>query len=149
MPTTEASDEFPVLSEEEWELFEQRVAHFEGALQRGEKPSLAGAASGPDPSGGWLLVELAHADLEFRVAAGEPASAEDYLAAFPESRLGPVLWRVSASWRGAVTTGQPRTAGDRPGGGRDGLMVQEIVTVYLLRIHAITATAPGPASCLS
>jgi serine/threonine-protein kinase len=68
---------------------------FHDALERGERPDLASFL----PPGGAdrrLLVELVHADLEFRLKAGERARVEEYVARLPE------LARDSAALRGLV-----------------------------------------------
>lgn len=75
---------FPQLTGPEWEAFEAAISDFEKAWRRGERPNLARYRDHPDPSGGWLLVELAHSELEFRLASGEPARAEDYILNLPE-----------------------------------------------------------------
>src|SRR4051794_28014488 len=57
---------------------------FERAWLAGERPTLEeylGRAAAPDYD---LLVELAHADLEFRIKAGQSARAGDYFARFPQ-----------------------------------------------------------------
>jgi WD40 repeat protein len=67
-----------------WSRLEPIIRGYEDAWRRGELPEIeaylpaAGAQRWP------LLVELAHADLECRLKAGEPARVEDYLQRFPE-----------------------------------------------------------------
>lgn len=77
-------DEFSDLPAEKWEPLEQRVRDFEAALASRSRPDLADFLPKEDPSNGQLLVELVHADLEFRIAAGEKVRVEDYIARFPE-----------------------------------------------------------------
>src|SRR5262249_42459909 len=63
---------------------EQLVHRFESAWRNGERPALADyLPAGPSPSRS-LLIELVHADLEFRLKAGEPVRVEAYLARYPE-----------------------------------------------------------------
>ena len=66
----------------------------------GPRPRPADHAAG-DPSGGQLLVELVHSDLELRLRAGEPARVEQYLAAHPElaARSDAVAGLVAAEYR--------------------------------------------------
>jgi len=85
------TDGFPFLTESDWEAFEEAVAEFESAWRRDERPDLSDFAGRPDPSGGWLLVELAHSDLEFRAARGETATADDYLTMFPQLAERPAV----------------------------------------------------------
>jgi tetratricopeptide (TPR) repeat protein/tRNA A-37 threonylcarbamoyl transferase component Bud32 len=68
--------------EGEWGRLEQVVGRFEEAWQRGERPALdeyLPAGGGPRE----LIVELAHADLECRLKAGEAARVEAYLGRYP------------------------------------------------------------------
>jgi hypothetical protein len=67
------------LASAEWERVHEAVSRFEAAWGRGERPGVADYWSGGQP----LLLELAQTDLEYRLKAGEPARAEDYLGAFP------------------------------------------------------------------
>src|SRR4051794_1570195 len=60
------------------------IARFEEAWARGQQPSIT--AYLPQEAGARLpvLVELVHADLEFRLKSGEPARVESYLERYPE-----------------------------------------------------------------
>ena len=74
------------LSPEAWQFLEARVAAFEKAWRAGARPVIDKFCPhdpADDPSEGWLLPELVHADLEFRIEAGEQARVEQYLAQFP------------------------------------------------------------------
>jgi hypothetical protein len=58
------------------------VRRFEGAWQRGERPDIEAALAGlAGADRAAALVELAHAELELRLKAREPARVEDYLPA--------------------------------------------------------------------
>jgi len=63
------------------------VAGFEQAWLRGDRPSiedsLADAALDSGPASAYAAVELIHADLEFRLKAGEATRLEDYFPRFP------------------------------------------------------------------
>src|SRR5688572_24839479 len=67
----------------EEDFFEDTIRRFEQAWLRGDRPAideyLVKNGDGDLP----LLVELVHADLEFRLRAGQPARVEEYLARFP------------------------------------------------------------------
>jgi len=67
-----------------WDQIEPRIAAFEAAWNRGERPSIVEYLGAIGAHRGLLLVELAHADLEFRLKAGEPCRVEEYFRAFPE-----------------------------------------------------------------
>jgi tRNA A-37 threonylcarbamoyl transferase component Bud32 len=63
-------------------VLEQRLVAFHEALRRGERPDPE--AFLPDgPGRHEALIELVHAELEYRLKAGEPARAADYLARYP------------------------------------------------------------------
>jgi hypothetical protein len=68
----------------EWDRVQQAVARFEEAWREGRRPSLADHLEGSGEERQALLVELAHADLELRLKAGEAARVESYLQAWPE-----------------------------------------------------------------
>jgi WD40 repeat protein/tRNA A-37 threonylcarbamoyl transferase component Bud32 len=63
---------------------ERWVARFEEAWEGGLRPDLDEYVPAAGPLRGAVLAELAHADLEYRLKAGEPARVEDYLARYPE-----------------------------------------------------------------
>ncbi len=68
----------------EWDQIEPLIEAFEAAWNRGERPSIAEHLALHGAHRRLLLVELVHADLEFRLKAGEPGRVEEYLRAFPE-----------------------------------------------------------------
>src|SRR5262245_47192193 len=70
------------LSLARWGDCEAALDRFDAAWARGERPALDDHRAGP--GGADLLLDLAHIDLEYRLKAGEPADAEDYLARYPE-----------------------------------------------------------------
>jgi hypothetical protein len=73
-----------VLTSPSWSHCEGLIKAFEDAWRRGERPAIAGYLHADGSQRRALLVELAHADLEFRLKAGQPARVEDYLADYPE-----------------------------------------------------------------
>ncbi len=62
---------------------EGRVLAHLAALRRGDRPDLLDGLP-PGPVRLPALAELVHAELEFRLKAGEPARAADYLERYPE-----------------------------------------------------------------
>jgi len=71
------------LTAEDRQALERLVNAFEEAWQRGDRPRLEDHL----PAGGLrkaVLVELAHVDLERRLAAGEAVEVETYWQRFPE-----------------------------------------------------------------
>jgi predicted ATPase/predicted Ser/Thr protein kinase len=73
-----------LLASDSWSPCEALVKAFEDAWRRGDAPALADFVRADGPERQALLVELAHADLEFRLRAGEAVRVERYLAAYPE-----------------------------------------------------------------
>jgi serine/threonine protein kinase/tetratricopeptide (TPR) repeat protein len=85
----------------EWGRLEQVVERFEEAWQRGERPAIDEylAAEGVEPRE--LILELAHADLESRLKAGEAARVEAYFgryAGLAQDRAG-ALRLIEAEYR--------------------------------------------------
>jgi serine/threonine protein kinase/Flp pilus assembly protein TadD len=75
----------PELPTEAWTRLEQILERFENAWLGSERPLLDDFLQEASPAERHaLLVELVHAELEFRVKAGEPVRVEDYLPRFPE-----------------------------------------------------------------
>ncbi len=73
-----------------WDQLEPILELFERALSRGERPALDALLPPLKPAERWaLLAELAHAELEYRLKAAEPARVEDYLTRYPELRSRP------------------------------------------------------------
>jgi serine/threonine protein kinase len=78
------------LRTEFWNRLEPILELFERALSRGERPALEAFLPALRPAERRaLLAELAHAELEFRLKAAEPARVEDYLTRYPELRSDP------------------------------------------------------------
>jgi serine/threonine protein kinase len=70
---------------------ESVIAHFEGHWVDGERPDMAEVvARCPPDERASVLLELIHAELEFRLKAGEPATAAEYLTRFPELASDPL-----------------------------------------------------------
>ncbi len=65
-------------------MVEDLVARFEEAWQRGNRPVVEEYLPSDEPDRRAVLTELVHADLEFRLKAGESARVEDYLARYPQ-----------------------------------------------------------------
>jgi WD40 repeat protein len=91
------------LSPDAWRHLEDRVGKFESAWARGERPEIADYLpdDGADPTTGRLLLELVHAELEFRIEAGESARVEEYFGRFPElaERSDTIADLVKAEYR--------------------------------------------------
>jgi serine/threonine protein kinase len=80
---------------------EDIVSGFERAWQAGRRPDLEQYLPAGDPCRQNLLGELVHADLEYRLKAGEVARVEQYLTRFPElgaDRVA-VLQLIAAEYR--------------------------------------------------
>jgi formylglycine-generating enzyme required for sulfatase activity len=84
-----------------WGRLERVVAQFEDAWRRGERPTLDDYLTGSGNDRRALLVELIHADLHYRLQAGEPARVEDYLSRYPEliTDPGAVLDLIDAEYQ--------------------------------------------------
>lgn len=92
----------PDLLDSIWDFIEQRVAAFEAAWSRGERPRIGDYLPENDATEGQLLVELAHTELELRLRAGETATAADYIAAWPRldsPGTASGLFAVERKWR--------------------------------------------------
>jgi tetratricopeptide (TPR) repeat protein/tRNA A-37 threonylcarbamoyl transferase component Bud32 len=90
------------LRTEFWNRLEPILELFERALSRGERPALeAFVPALPPAERRALLAELAHAELEFRLKAAEPARVEDYLTRYHELRSDPgvLLSLIRAEYR--------------------------------------------------
>ena len=83
-----------------WDRREAAVIAFEAAWAAGTAPTIRAYLGEAGPDRLDLLVELAHADLEFRLKQGEPARVEAYLAEFPELARAPrvVLDLLRTEW---------------------------------------------------
>ena len=67
----------------EWDRHEEIIAQFEAAWRRGDRPKIGHFLPDDDPRRQDLLVELVHADLEFRIKRGDSSRVEDYLRRYP------------------------------------------------------------------
>src|SRR5260370_37443863 len=85
------------LTPEEWLPYEELIQRFEQAWEDGNRPALRDYLP---PGGDWpwaALVELAHADLEYRLHAGESGRVEEDWQLYPDliehvaPAVGPVL----------------------------------------------------------
>jgi WD40 repeat protein/serine/threonine protein kinase len=108
-----ARDSFHDLPPTVWERLEQVLERFEDAWRGGGRPALEDYLEGAGAQRRALLVELAHADLHYRLQAGEPARAEDYLGRYPELRDDPGVVRdlIVAEYR-LRRPGEPGLAAD-------------------------------------
>ena len=79
---------------------EEVIDRFEDAWQRGDRPEVDDYLTGDDGRHE-LMVELVHADLEYRLKAGEAARVEEYLRRYPELNRESEVVRelVKAEWR--------------------------------------------------
>ncbi len=87
METTRISDHTPpfdALADETWTGCESAIRAFEHAWRRGESPAIDNFLLADGPERPALLVELVHADLEFRLKTGEQVCIESYLQRYPE-----------------------------------------------------------------
>ena len=83
MPTAAIDEQSPL---------EDRLVALQVALRRGNRPDLTALL----PSGSErveVLVELVHAELEFRLKAGEAARVEEYFARYPELQSDRAVFR--------------------------------------------------------
>jgi WD40 repeat protein len=69
---------------ERWHEQEAVLDRFEGAWRHGQRPAIDDYRPAGDADSVTLLAELVQTDLEFRLKAGEPARAEEYLGRYPE-----------------------------------------------------------------
>ena len=78
-----ANDGDRLKSQESWNRLEEIVERFEEAWRQGLHPTIEEYLLSGEAEPGKLVVELAHADLECRLKAGEPVRVETYLARYP------------------------------------------------------------------
>jgi serine/threonine protein kinase/tetratricopeptide (TPR) repeat protein len=94
---------------------ETAVEEFESAWENGRRPDLDDFLPADGPLRQALAVELALADLEYRLRAGEPASADDYLRRYPEVRTAEGELRSAESrWSSAPPTIDRSLNGEMP-----------------------------------
>jgi serine/threonine protein kinase/Flp pilus assembly protein TadD len=87
--------------DEKWVRIDRIADRFEDAWRQGKQPALSDyLREGEDLLPG-LLVELIHAELEFRLQAGEAARVEEYLTHYPElaDERQAVLALLQTEWR--------------------------------------------------
>jgi Flp pilus assembly protein TadD len=88
----------PPLAGERDPTLESVVLRFEGLWLQGQRPSIDAFLPAAGQGRERLLAELVHAELEFRLKAGEPARVEEYLHRFPElARQPEVAWELVAA----------------------------------------------------
>jgi serine/threonine-protein kinase len=80
-----------------WHELERAVERFERAWEDGSRPTLDDYLPADSTVRSALVIELAHAELEYRLRAGEPARAEDYLSKYPELRSSPAAVELIAA----------------------------------------------------
>ena len=68
---------------------EGAIRRFESAWRAGTRPAIDDFLSTPPESRDRLILELTLIDLEFRIKAGEPARAEEYLTRYPALTTDP------------------------------------------------------------
>src|SRR5688572_8899218 len=78
---------------------------FEDALRRGERPRIEDRLAEVGPAADSALPELVAVELDYRVRAGEPATAADYFVRFPRLLADPAaaLRLVAVEFRAAKT----------------------------------------------
>jgi WD40 repeat protein len=69
---------------EDWNRLENILERFETALLQGQRPDIRAYLPADEPGRSKTLVELVHAELEYRLKAGEPARVEEYLTRYPD-----------------------------------------------------------------
>src|SRR5262249_9060587 len=69
-----------------WDRLGCVLDRFEGAWKSGRRPDLDGYLATAQAERLALLVEMVHADLDYRLRAGEEARGETYLERYPELR---------------------------------------------------------------
>jgi tetratricopeptide (TPR) repeat protein len=84
-----------------WKEREALIGRFEAAWLAGQRPSIDAYLPANAEDRRAVLVELAHADLECRLRAGEPARVEAYLRRYPELAEEPqvALELIEAEYR--------------------------------------------------
>jgi hypothetical protein len=85
------------LSSAAWGALQQVVRDFEGAWARGAQPRIEAYLERSTGDRAALLVELVHTEVELRLRAGEPVTAREYLARFPELESDPTVVRGLAA----------------------------------------------------
>ncbi len=96
-----AGDLFPDLPATALDQLEGVLERFEDAWRAGGRPALEDYLTGSGAERRALLVELVHADLHYRLRAGEAARVESYLERYPELQDDPRVLRdlLTAEYR--------------------------------------------------
>ena len=86
------------LTSGEWARCESLIKAFEQAWRGNDVPAIDEFLQVDGPERLALLVELVHADIEFRLKAGEPVRVEKYLSRYPElSGDGQIVTELAAT----------------------------------------------------
>jgi serine/threonine-protein kinase len=95
-------------------LLEALIKRFELAWQAGARPSIEQYLSDAPLDRTLVLRELVHADLEYRLRAGDAARVEEYLERFPEllADTGELIELVAAEYRYRQHLNQQPTASE-------------------------------------
>jgi Leucine-rich repeat (LRR) protein len=106
---SEPKESVPGTVSEAWARREGVLEAFENAWRQGQRPDLDQFLAEAGPADAGLLFDLAEADLEWRLKAGEAARVEDYLGRYPpladdRSRLLELIVR-EFTWRLASGSG--------------------------------------------
>ena len=80
----EANQRQPSFFQRSWGRLDEIIEQFEQAWQSGQRPTMDAYLQAGDAESGKLLLELAHADLECRLKAGEPVRVETYLERYAQ-----------------------------------------------------------------
>jgi serine/threonine protein kinase/tetratricopeptide (TPR) repeat protein len=113
------ADHLRSLTDPDRDVLERTIERFEAAWERGEHPSLDAHLPADGDLRNALTVELALADLEYRLRAGEPARAADYLDRYPEIRAAAgaatELLAAEERWRHSISITSSATQFAIPG----------------------------------
>src|SRR5262249_49547159 len=80
-------------SDPSWQRLEEIVKRFEAAWRGARQPQPEDFLPAGEAERWPVLVELAYADLEWRIKSGQTARAADYLERYPELACDPVVAR--------------------------------------------------------
>ncbi|WP_435009632.1 protein kinase domain-containing protein [Tundrisphaera lichenicola] len=121
------------ICEADWRRLQKLIEEFETAWTRGEHPKIVDHLPEDEPHRQRLLVELVHADLEYRLKAGESARVEEYLRTYrslaEDSRT--VRELVQAEWNFRKRS-------------EPGLSIDRFRLRFPSYVHTIEATLPPP-----
>ena len=95
-----SSDKSDPMSDDDWNRLQAIIQRFEAAWKKGKRPRIVDYIEPDEPRRADLLDELVHAELEFRLKAGEPARVEDYLQKYPSiaRSRAKILELILAEW---------------------------------------------------